>query len=153
MVFDSEMWHPNSRFSSYLINLPLSCTASDHAELNCVIVYATRDKKGEVCVSILVSLEGRARNLLVHGGSDIQKADEYSMRLETTSGVTRMLAKDGCRFILWKASYVSLSVSLPSTTFKWFILIWNDERLMVSSSSPSSPFYPPMYPISIPQPT
>jgi hypothetical protein len=47
MVFDSEMWHPNGKAGSL----------ADTAELELKpLVYNSSDKKGEVCVSILVNV-------------------------------------------------------------------------------------------------
>lgn len=65
MIFDSEMWHPNSAsyplsFRSFLfgpaILSALGLSLTDYANFGCPFsVYNKGDKKGEVCVSILVS--------------------------------------------------------------------------------------------------
>ncbi|UOH82152.1 hypothetical protein LQV05_004846 [Cryptococcus neoformans] len=63
MIFDSEMWHPNSAsyplsFRSFLfgpaILSALGLSLTDYANFGCPFsVYNKGDKKGEVCVSIL----------------------------------------------------------------------------------------------------
>lgn len=65
MIFDSEMWHPNSvsyplSSRSFLfgpaILSALGLSLTDYANFGCPFsVYNKGDKKGEVCVSILVS--------------------------------------------------------------------------------------------------
>ena len=54
MVFDTEMWHPNGQSASLRICAPRAIAIMRTVEL-ISSVYNTADRKGEVCVSILVS--------------------------------------------------------------------------------------------------
>lgn len=73
MIFDTEMWHPNS---------------TSPTGLRLQKVYPSGSRKGEVCVSILVSC--------------LFFVADNSMHLERMSGDTRTQESAGSLFIVWR---------------------------------------------------
>ncbi len=74
-------------------------------------VYNKGDKKGEVCVSILVSSSHGARAQVLEALSVLLAirvvaligTNLLSISQEMTCGDTRMRGNDGCQCILWRA--------------------------------------------------
>ena len=139
MVFDSEMWHPNSTFIVFEIQTRVRCEVWSWRE-NPLIgsVYCKGDKKGEVCVSILVGIPSQHIGLAMLSEAACLLA--YSTRQETMNGATKKQGSDGYPCTPSNPSYAS-TASLHlciDDDYSWYR---------------SSPCYRPMFRISTRQQT